>query len=194
MRMLRRLRYPHTVRHSLLIITTPLLPTPQGQTYLFFFFFNDTATTEIYTLSLHDALPICAGCRCGRTAARSRDGSPSRCAAPGMRRVRPRDRAGQAPRNARRSHSVARPGRSEEHTSELQSHSDLVCRLLLEKKNRPNLLAAPWRKPRRFRVRAGDASCPRLLASLFSLDAWHACRRMHPDSPRSGTATASLTT
>src|SRR5256885_12189444 len=79
--------------------------------YLFaFFFFNDTATTEIYTLSLHDALPIsatrrvmphlprpCASCRSGRSAW---------CGAP----------------------------RSEEHTSELQSPCNLVCRLLLEKK------------------------------------------------------------
>src|SRR2546430_14224748 len=77
--------------------------------YIFFFFFNDTATTEIYTLSLHDALPIwclpslfiwmrSAGCAAG---------------------TRP-----------------TRPGRSrsEEHTSELQSQSNLVCRLLLEKK------------------------------------------------------------
>src|SRR5438132_6037681 len=68
------------------------------------FFFNDTATTEIYTLSLHDALPISWG-------------SSSR----------PRStRSARAPR--------CRGPRSEEHTSELQSHSDLVCRLLLEKK------------------------------------------------------------
>src|SRR5215218_11381155 len=70
----------------------------------FFFFFNDTATTEIYTLSLHDALPISA--RRGQLAQPPRD--PLR---------RPLQRR-----------------RSEEHTSELQSHSDLVCRLLLEKK------------------------------------------------------------
>src|SRR3989442_933853 len=72
-----------------------------------FFFFNDTATTEIYTLSLHDALPI------------SRRG-----------RSRREARAGQA-RGAGR---ARRPGRSEEHTSELQSRPHLVCRLLLEKK------------------------------------------------------------
>src|SRR5260221_3462775 len=72
--------------------------------YFIFFFFNDTATTEIYTLSLHDALPI----------------SPTGAAPPGRwpRRWRPRT------------------SRSEEHTSELQSHSDLVCRLLLEKKKK----------------------------------------------------------
>src|SRR6266540_6856621 len=69
----------------------------------FFFFFNDTATTEIYTLSLHDALPI-------QEVAHVTFGAP-------------------APH-----HSVPVPLRSEEHTSELQSHQDLVCRLLLEKK------------------------------------------------------------
>src|SRR6266704_6408592 len=70
-----------------------------------FFFFNDTATTEIYTLSLHDALPI-------------------------------------LPNANRDQLTVTLPGsankvpRSEEHTSELQSRFDLVCRLLLEKKNK----------------------------------------------------------
>src|SRR3982750_2658560 len=75
--------------------------------FLLFFFFNDTATTEIYTLSLHDALPISGG--------RGRGGG-----------VRALHRG-----CARHRH----PDRSEEHTSELQSRSDLVCRLLLEKKN-----------------------------------------------------------
>src|SRR5688572_33285899 len=77
--------------------------------FYFFFFFNDTATTEIYTLSLHDALPISGwyGCRRG-----CRGGAP----------------AG-APR-------TGAPRRSEEHTSELQSQSNLVCRLLLEKKKK----------------------------------------------------------
>src|SRR5256885_6923718 len=84
----------------------------------FFFFFNDTATTEIYTLSLHDALPICGYPRC----AQSRP-------APGPRH------AGWPPgwRRARRLRAPA--VRSEEHTSELQSPCNLVCRLLLEKKN-----------------------------------------------------------
>src|SRR5579885_2174159 len=70
------------------------------------FFFNDTATTEIYTLSLHDALPISA--RRGAEPARRRGGR-ALGAAPSCRR-------------------------SEEHTSELQSRFELVCRLLLEKK------------------------------------------------------------
>src|SRR5256885_13879564 len=74
------------------------------------FFFNDTATTEIYTLSLHDALPISRPRR--REARRG-----------GPRRPRPRRRRSEAAR-----------GRSEEHTSELQSPCNLVCRLLLEKK------------------------------------------------------------
>src|SRR5258707_10973011 len=107
---------------------------------LFFFFFNDTATTEIYTLSLHDALPI--SCR----------GPLARMVSAGVLGVR---------------HSVAIPKRSsiieavnrgrrlvlrsEEHTSELQSRQYLVCRLLLEKKKKlaqiilfaPLITAAP---------------------------------------------------
>src|SRR5437773_12273086 len=80
-----------------------------------FFFFNDTATTEIYTLSLHDALPILPPC----ASSRSRVLGRGRTFAAG--RTPPRCRTG---------------GRSEEHTSELQSHHDLVCRLLLEKKKK----------------------------------------------------------
>src|SRR5574343_2003175 len=71
--------------------------------FFLFFFFNDTATTEIYTLSLHDALPI--------SAFRNLDMRPFICFSMSCGRQR-----------------------SEEHTSELQSHHDLVCRLLLEKK------------------------------------------------------------
>src|SRR2546426_5837550 len=80
----------------------------------FVFFFNDTATTEIYTLSLHDALPISSRRRRRRSAAR-----PSK---PG---------------------SSATGCRSEEHTSELQSPCNLVCRLLLEKKKTPRPPSAP---------------------------------------------------
>src|SRR5258707_4569146 len=84
------------------------------------FFFNDTATTEIYTLSLHDALPISdPGTRRVRAAA---DRYPH--ADHGLHRARARGRA----RPSRPRH------RSEEHTSELQSRHYLVCRLLLEKK------------------------------------------------------------
>src|SRR5256885_4100518 len=83
-----------------------------------FFFFNDTATTEIYTLSLHDALPISRGGRLRRTlqmpplpsTRTASTFSPPQFGASGGRR------------------------RSEEHTSELQSPCNLVCRLLLEKK------------------------------------------------------------
>src|SRR2546422_5483955 len=82
-----------------------------------FFFFNDTATTEIYTLSLHDALPISFDYRGNVTVVRA-DGSRLE----GYVFNRNRD------------------VRSEEHTSELQSRLHLVCRLLLEKKKRtPNL-------------------------------------------------------
>src|SRR2546422_6225322 len=84
--------------------------------WFYFFFFNDTATTEIYTLSLHDALPIWA------------------------RHRRPCDRGCSRARH-RGACSIRRaiPGRSEEHTSELQSRLHLVCRLLLEKKK--NMIA-----------------------------------------------------
>src|SRR5256885_11828177 len=87
----------------------------------FFFFFNDTATTEIYTLSLHDALPISLerveeGRRGdGRGARRPWRGTASARAMAGIQR-------------------------SEEHTSELQSPCNLVCRLLLEKKKRSSML------------------------------------------------------
>src|SRR2546421_9513230 len=89
--------------------------------YFFFFFFNDTATTEIYTLSLHDALPISGWP--GLVAGHRRAGLPAPC-------PRPRHTTGSLRPAGRR-----RP-RSEEHTSELQSRSDLVCRLLLEKKKK----------------------------------------------------------
>src|SRR2546425_8959510 len=94
--------------------------------FSFFFFFNDTATTEIYTLSLHDALPICPWGRDRRRRGRCRRRRPSWY------------------RSSRLSHTplptpvvfhYVRP-RSEEHTSELQSLAYLVCRLLLEKKKR----------------------------------------------------------
>src|SRR2546429_6740110 len=93
-----------------------------------FFFFNDTATTEIYTLSLHDALPIYR--RADWYRRRSR---PSGRLQPGQPCI------GQ-PRTGRRAADAPRPGqqglRSEEHTSELQSRLHLVCRLLLEKKKK----------------------------------------------------------
>src|SRR3712207_6858376 len=99
-----------------------------------FFFFNDTATTEIYTLSLHDALPICftrsspspcsTAIRCG-TVCESSPSGPFTITRPGES-------------------ETLTPARSEEHTSELQSRQYLVCRLLLEKKN---TRYAPWRRP-----------------------------------------------
>src|SRR5438874_7076220 len=94
---------------------------------LYFFFFNAPATTEIYTLSLHDALPISVepaapgpAARDVRIAAhRPRDGAVAADEGPRHHRVQP-----------------LLPVRSEEHTSELQSRRDLVCRLLLEKKKK----------------------------------------------------------
>src|SRR5688572_31332598 len=93
------------------------------------FFFSDTATTEIYTLSLHDALPISSYRR--------------RTSRPGAASSSKRSAAGDRSRETRSSCRAtcgqgsgrcSRRGRSEEHTSELQSQSNLVCRLLLEKK------------------------------------------------------------
>src|SRR3712207_6851793 len=99
-----------------------------------FFFFNDTATTEIYTLSLHDALPIFEGGRHGDRAARRR--APGGAGPHPDRRLGRRGRRqGRRDRGRRR---VPRRGRSEEHTSELQSRQYLVCRLLLEKKKKKN--------------------------------------------------------
>src|SRR3712207_7287679 len=126
--------------------------------YRLFFFVNDPAPTEIYTLSLHDALPIGAGRRAAhhpelpahrvrrlRRAARR----------PGLRR---RPRRGRRDRLDRRPHGRRhRPGegphgpradrpqlrdRSEEHTSELQSRQYLVCRLLLEKNKNNHILSS----------------------------------------------------
>src|SRR5256885_12731436 len=91
-----------------------------------FFFFNDTATTEIYTLSLHDALPISPRGRRRGSAPRSRSRA-ARESRRGPRRQSP----------CRPTPSPSRPAaRSEEHTSELQSPCNLVCRLLLEKKKK----------------------------------------------------------
>src|SRR2546429_1517897 len=95
---------------------------------LFFFFFNDTATTEIYTLSLHDALPISAISIAGaRTSARVivPNSASMIMSPPGV----PGVTAASGPC------SGGYLMRSEEHTSELQSRLHLVCRLLLEKKN-----------------------------------------------------------
>src|SRR5438034_8738365 len=86
---------------------------------LLFFFFNYTSTTEIYTLSLHDALPIYDQ----RHIAREIEAANPALDGNGSRRPVRDDRE-----------------RSEEHTSELQSHSDLVCRLLLEKKKKHAVL------------------------------------------------------
>src|SRR3712207_8068170 len=100
------------------------------------FFYNDTATTEIYTLSLHDALPICALAPLGQAdATRSRPGGRllPRATLPHPRR-RPRHGEFCAARYGRVALHAADARRSEEHTSELQSRQYLVCRLLLEKK------------------------------------------------------------
>src|SRR3712207_9092024 len=91
----------------------------------FCFFFNDTATTEIYTLPLHDALPILDAER--RDRARAKDYLCEPLLRPQKSEIKPRGRAAVSRRGSRR---------SEEHTSELQSRQYLVCRLLLEKKKK----------------------------------------------------------
>src|SRR3712207_7988589 len=88
-------------------------------------FFNDTATTEIYTLSLHDALPIWPR-------RRSRP-SPMRWATASAATSPPRSSGGGSPSTSRWVSTSGSGFRSEEHTSELQSRQYLVCRLLLEK-------------------------------------------------------------
>src|SRR5688572_31745359 len=105
------------------------------------FFFNDTATTEIYTLSLHDALPISSP---GRPRASSAGSSwfPGRSIR--VRMERP-FRSTASPRSR---------GRSEEHTSELQSQSNLVCRLLLEKKKKRHK-----QDTRQERTKSTELSC-----------------------------------
>src|SRR6266567_9505995 len=90
-------RYYYSIHHEEMVLFSLLL-------FVLFFFFNDTATTEIYTLSLHDALPISLSST-----------HPTAPPAPAGKLC---------------------PARSEEHTSELQSQSNLVCRLLLEKKKK----------------------------------------------------------
>src|SRR5690606_42109696 len=103
---------------------------PSAAASRFGFFVNDPATTEVYTLSLHDALPISA--------------KPAPMRRP-MRRIMPVGGSCAAAAGVAEAAPTARPGpgragaarpRSEEHTSELQSRENLVCRLLLEKKNK----------------------------------------------------------
>src|SRR5437764_9621190 len=107
----------------------------------FSFFLNATATTELYTLSLHDALPISGA---PARAARQGAGRPARLDA------RAHPAVGDHRRRVRR--------RSEEHTSELQSPMYLVCRLLLEKKKRGNTtrttnVVGPNHTPQRCNLR-----------------------------------------
>src|SRR5438477_8911775 len=104
--------------------------------YFLFFFFNAPATTEIYTLSLHDALPISTH--------------------PGRPACRPARRGPWAPPYRRETTARSRTtprARSEEHTSELQSHVNLVCRLLLEKKKKkqPSTQPTPATPPATMR-------------------------------------------
>src|SRR5947209_18431789 len=102
----------------MLFLTTHFLHSLSEFLSLFFFFFNDTATTEIYTLSLHDALPICTA-----TALPASSAPTKPLAMNQLMSLRARECTSAGPR-------------SEEHTSELHSRQYLVCRLLLEKKKK----------------------------------------------------------
>src|SRR2546430_13658400 len=104
--------------------------------HIAFFFLNDTAPTEIYTLSLHDALPIFRPST--RIAEPALMWQPGRAIPSGF----------EVPRQPA---ELETAGRSEEHTSELQSQSNLVCRLLLEKKKYSPL-------PRLIFLRTSDTS------------------------------------
>src|SRR3712207_9233957 len=96
------------------------------------FFFNDTATTEIYTLSLHDALPIWTARRAASSRWRSSATTTGPRASDTCSARRPSTTT--TPTSARERATWCPSARSEEHTSELQSRQYLVCRLLLEKK------------------------------------------------------------
>src|SRR3712207_9009928 len=98
-----------------------------------FFICNDTATTEIYTLSLHDALPISPPTSTTALSGATATTLPRTLAIIGASSRKRRPRAG---RGCRRARWGRWPARSEEHTSELQSRQYLVCRLLLDKKKR----------------------------------------------------------
>src|SRR5256885_9737420 len=106
-----------------------------------FFFFNDTATTEIYTLSLHDALPISP---VGRIPLLTRR-DEGRDEPTGLQEIPLQPGGDRA--------TLLRRGRSEEHTSELQSPCNLVCRLLLEKKKTNDTATTPITKCIRLPVR-----------------------------------------
>src|SRR6267143_500168 len=112
------------MKHMLLSSSRTRL-SPISLIFFLFFFFNDTATTEIYTLSLHDALPISSG------------GTATR------RMPWPR------PATSRSAAAFPPSPRSEEHTSELQSQFHLVCRLLLEKKKQNHILSTLQKKKKK---------------------------------------------
>src|SRR5207253_9671911 len=109
--------------------TSTTITCPPQPLFIPFFSFRAPPPTEIYTLSLHDALPICAQCARGASV-QPRTGCPGEVRAP-----EPGGRAGEHLRAGSRS-PLLTARRSEEHTSELQSRGHLVCRLLLEKKKR----------------------------------------------------------
>src|SRR5256885_13440580 len=102
----------------------------------FFFFFNDTATTEIYTLSLHDALPISADNQTRTYGAANPSFTGVMTGLLNSDNITVTYSTTATAASPVASYAIV-PARSEEHTSELQSPCNLVCRLLLEKKKKP---------------------------------------------------------
>src|SRR5260221_9478515 len=123
--------------------------------FFFFFFFNDTATTEIYTLSLHDALPILIyGIYSWGAVEMTYPNSFGRSYMLSANATNPS--VWSSANNLQMGCVYSFVDRSEEHTSELQSHSDLVCRLLLEKKKKKK----NKNRTRNVRSNGGDATDP----------------------------------
>src|SRR5690242_21107673 len=104
-------------------------PAPSCSVRTCLFFFTDPTTSEIYTLSLHDALPIFLD-------------EPRMDEGVGGHGVTSRGRRSRVSGAVRCFHVTGNRPRSEEHTSELQSHVNLVCRLLLEKKKATNIMSS----------------------------------------------------
>src|SRR5258708_2529430 len=127
--------------HQIISYAVFCLKKKKHPTALCVFFFNDTATTEIYTLSLHDALPISQVQHHEhepRPRVHPRPPAPRGARGPRDARGRPGRAERNVPTLARRARVYSGAWRSEEHTSELQSPDHLVCRLLLEKKKTPH--------------------------------------------------------
>src|SRR3989440_8652451 len=141
---------PDSGIHALSYVFCSLL-TVTFHSFFLFFFFNDPAPTEIYTLSLHDALPISPSCSLKVVATETLSNTASTATPASTSRSRsgiPSFSYMLRSSGSTSSRDFGTACRSEEHTSELQSRSDLVCRLLLEKKNTRESARAEPQRPR----------------------------------------------